>query len=341
MNGLGEQIAVLDGLSALDPNDGRLGQQRARVDEYARAVMPGVLSRMNVLDASGGGNYSGGGAYVPGLPLLPSTVGLAGLRGFRGLRGVPSVLPNKMNVIDPGGGALYTGGSSWTPGMPLIASSSGLAAAIIDGGYGRAGLGAPLINGGYGRAGLGTTLTAVDEDLAGAAEAMEVGRKIDANDGRLGQRPAAVDEYGRPIMPGVLARSNVLDPSEGANYSGGSSYAPGVPLIASTIGLAGLAGRIRDLDGLADDAIGMPPALKKVAGRARVAQLKGKVQAIAKNAARMSPNQKAQARVAINKIGNDLNTVRKIRTIVAQRTMANAQPTNQGRFANMSPLWAS
>jgi hypothetical protein len=237
MSGLGEQIAVLDGLGALDPSDGRLGQQRARVAQYARQVRPNVLRRRHVLDASEGGNYSGGSSYAPGLPLLPSSVGLAGLRG---LRAIPGVLPTRRHVIDYSGGAQYSGGSSYAPGLPLLPSSAGLAATLIEGGYGRAGLGAPLIQGGYGRAGLGQTGSAADEDLAAAAEIVEVAKRLDPSDGRIGQRRAQVDEYGRRVMPGVLARSNVIDPSEGANYSGGSDYAPGMPLMPSSIGLAGL-----------------------------------------------------------------------------------------------------
>jgi hypothetical protein len=97
-----------------------------------------------------------------------------------------------------------------------------------------------MIQGGYGRAGLGQTGSAVDEDLAAAAEAIEVAKRLDPADGRIGQQRAQVDEYGRPIMPGVLARSNVIDPSEGANYTGGSDYAPGMPLLPSSAGLAGL-----------------------------------------------------------------------------------------------------
>ena len=248
--------------------DGRIGRTRASATQYARAVMPGVLARLNVLDASEGANYSGGSAYAPGLPLLPSSVGLAGLEGLEGRRGrsrffspraragikawqmqqaaqrglssLPGVLPPKMNVIDPSGGANYTGGSDWVPGLPLTVSSAGLADTLIKGGYGRAGLGAAMIQGGYGRAGLGQTGSAADEDLAGVAEAIEVGRQLDPGDGRIGQTRVAVDEYGKAIMPGVLARSNVLDASEGANYSGGSAYAPGLPLLPSSVGLAGL-----------------------------------------------------------------------------------------------------
>jgi hypothetical protein len=234
MSGLGEQIAVLDGLGALDPSDGRIGQTRARVDQYARLVRRNVLAKRNMIQASGGANYAGGSTYFPGSPLLPSSAGLAGMFGD-----IPSVLPHRYNVISPSGGVNYGGGSSYAPGLPLLPSNAGLAASLIDGGYGRAGLGAALINGGYGRAGLGGTGTAVDEDLAAAAESIAVARRLDPNDGRIGQFAPQVDEYGNRVMPGVLARSNVIDPSEGANYGGGSSYAPRMPLLPSSAGLAG------------------------------------------------------------------------------------------------------
>jgi hypothetical protein len=361
MSGLGEQIAVLDGLAAMDPNDGRIGQQRASVTQYAGAKMPGVTYRTNVLDASEGANYSGGSSYAVGLPLGPSTWGLAGLdagRGFigpvppqawvgaaapfvapymrrlPGMGNIPNVLPQRRNVIDYSGGANYSGGSDWVPGLPLLPSSAGLADAIIKGGYGRAGLGAPFIQGGYGRAGLGTTGSYVDEDLAGAMEAVEFGRVMDPSDGRIGQSRVAVDEYGKAIMPGVLARSNVLDASEGANYSGGSSYAAGLPLLPSSVGLAGL------------DAynIKMPPQLRRVASKAKVAQMKRKVNSLAKKAQRVAATRGQHACAPyiakIRVLMAQLNQARGIRAQVA-RHRASAQPVGRGGpFAARQALWA-
>jgi hypothetical protein len=255
----GEQIAVLDGFeegsSSIDydtsESDGRIGQMRADASQYAEVTARGpagitATRRMNVLDASSGANYSGGSAYAPGLPLLPSTVGLAA---------IPSVLPPRMNVIDPSGGANYSGGSSWTGGIPLISSNSGLAAALIQGGYGRDGLGRVRRgrggrglrglagrNDGYGRAGLGQPMAGADNDLCGAFASIELGRLSDMepNDGRIGQDRARVDQYARMVAPNVLVKTNVIDPSGGANYTGGSDYSPGMPLIVSNAGLAGL-----------------------------------------------------------------------------------------------------
>jgi len=81
--------------------------------------------------------------------------------------------------------------------------------------------------------------SAADQDLAGAFNSLGAIRPGSA-DGRTGANRAAVDQYGRPIMRGVLSRKNVIDASEGANYAGGSSYAAGLPLMPSSVGLAGL-----------------------------------------------------------------------------------------------------
>jgi hypothetical protein len=249
----GEQIAVLDGFdegsSSIDydtsDSDGRIGQSAANAGQYAMVTARGpagitATRRVNVLDASAGANYSGGSAYAPGLPLLPSTVGLAA---------IPSVLPPKVNVLDPSGGANYSGGSSWTGGLPLTPSNAGLAAALISGGYGKDGLGRVRrgrgLRGlagrseGYGRAGLGAPMPGADNDLCGAFAAIELGR-LDPNDGRIGQDRARVDQYARMVAPNVLVKQNVIDPSGGANYTGGSDYSPGMPLLVSSIGLAGL-----------------------------------------------------------------------------------------------------
>ncbi len=325
---LGEQIAVLDGLDAMDPTDGRTGQRRAAVTQYATPIMPGVTARRNVLDASDGGNYSGGSSYYQRGPLLPSSVGLAGFGT------IPSVLPTRRHVIDPSGGANYTGGSDWVPGLPLVASSAGLAGDFIRGGYGRAGLGAAFIQGGYGRAGLGQTASATDEDLAGAAEAVATARAINPEDGRIGQTRAEVDEYGRPVMPGVLQRSNVLDASEGANHSGGSSYAPRLPLMPSSVGLAGL-DAYDDLDGLSDLAVwgwarpAIRMAAKKTAGRSAMNAIKRKMRQAAKKATTArSPQQSIVAQMKLQRLGQKLTSARRIRRSLYSQ-----------RFAARGPLW--
>lgn len=332
MSGLGEQIAVLDGLDAMDPNDGRIGQSRAAVDQYGRPVMPGVIARTGMVSASGGQNYGGGSNYAPRLPLMPSSVGLAG----------------------------------------------GDADALIRGGYGRAGLGADLIEGGYGRAGLGMTNSSVDEDLAGAMEAMETARASNDQDGRIGQSRAKVDEYGRPIMPGVLERSNVLDASGGANYSGGSNHAPRLPLMPSSVGLAGLGNipsvlptrkhvidysggalysggsnyapglpmmpssvGLAGLDAASDKAVGMDErtmgkqgakAAKKVAGRARIKQLKSKAKAIMKMLPKARGQKRAKLERALSMVMAQLEQARAIRQRVYQ--------ARGGKYAARMPLWA-
>jgi hypothetical protein len=290
MRALAEQIAVLDGVdtSSIDIEDGRIGQRRAQPDQYAKMILPDVLSRRNVIDPSSGANYSGGSNYAPGLPLMPSSVGLANL---------PSVLPPRRHVIDPSGGANYSGGSSYSPGLPLLPSSSGLAAAA----FGNAA-------GGY-----------VDQDLAGAFNGFEAARSPD----------------GVPLMPGVIARQNVIDPSGGANYSGGSSYAPGLPLMPSTIGLAGL-------DHLADSVFlkRLPAkaraAFKKFAGRDKVKKLAGKVR-IARIQAASAPTPMGRAQAA-NLFANTsaiLNRVRQTRKTILTRGMVGGVPVTA--YASVSP----
>lgn len=39
--------------------------------------------------------------------------------------------------------------------------------------------------------------------------------------------------------PGLQIKRNVIDPTDGALYSGGSSWVPGMPMVASNAGLAG------------------------------------------------------------------------------------------------------
>jgi hypothetical protein len=331
MSGLGDQIAVLDGLAALDPSDGRIGQTRAAVDQYGTPIMPGVLSRKHVIDPSEAANYSGGSSYAPGIPLMPSSVGLAG--GPFG--NIPSVLPTRRHVIDYSGGANYSGGSDWVPGLPLTPSSAGLADAFIKGGYGRAGLGAPYIQGGYGRAGLGQTASYVDEDLAGAMEAVETAKQLDPGDGRIGQRRAQVDEYGKPIMPGVLARSNVIDPSEAANYSGGSSYAPGIPLMPSSVGLAGLDGALAEIQAYDDlDAVKLPTrgGARRIASEAVIRNAKKQAMAAAKRLrkVRMTPKarQKEVHRIAV--AAQKIARARQVRRMIARG----------GPYAVRGPQWA-
>jgi hypothetical protein len=103
MRALGEEIAVLDGLS----------------------LAPGTLPPIVTIDPSGGANYTGGSDYSPGFPLLPSSAGLAGMSA------VDMDIVQQMNVLsrksfDPSDGGNRAGGSDYSPGLPLLPSSSGL-----------------------------------------------------------------------------------------------------------------------------------------------------------------------------------------------------------------------
>jgi hypothetical protein len=311
-----EQIAVLDGLAlgALRPgyNDGRTGANRAAVDQYGRAVASGVLRRRNVVDASEGGNYSGGSSYAPGLPLLPSTIGLADMP-------LPGVLPERTHVIDPSSGGNYGGGSSYAPGLPLLPSTVGLAAC--------AGCSAG---------------SAVDQDLAGAFNALSAVRG-GYNDGRTGANRAAIDQYAKGAARGVLRRKDVLDASEGGNYSGGSSYAPGLPLLPSTVGLAGLAEH-DPFDGLELSPImralkragpGSNAWLRRVlsasagaVSKERVVELKSRARNLAKKLRDVKYNQPAKQEVLsqLRGLSGQLAALRAVRRAVATLSVRDGVP---------------
>jgi hypothetical protein len=151
------------------------------------------------------------------------------------------------NVIDPSAGANYGGGSTYYPGSPLLPSSAGLAemealdrlaninmrvrqtganfqtrGSVIDpsaganyGGGSTYYPGSPLLPSSAGLAGGCSGCGSADADLMGFESRV------------------------RQSMPGVQFRANVIDPSAGANYGGGSSYAGGLPLLPSSAGLAG------------------------------------------------------------------------------------------------------
>lgn len=64
------------------------------------------------------------------------------------------------------------------------------------------------------------------------------GLDVSTVDGRIGRTPATGAEYAKKVAHNLEFRQKVVDPSEGALYSGGSSYAAGIPLLPSTVGLA-------------------------------------------------------------------------------------------------------
>jgi hypothetical protein len=54
--------------------------------------------------------------------------------------------------------------------------------------------------------------------------------------------PRSLQVWGQGTLhaaPGLQIRRNVIDPSDGALYTGGSSWVPGMPMVASSAGLAG------------------------------------------------------------------------------------------------------
>ncbi len=109
-----------------------------------------------------------------------------------------------LGTIDPSGGANYTGGSDYTEGMPLLVSSAGLAAAM-------------------------RANPAVRRAVAVAMRKSPYLKRVPAN------------------IPSSYATQDVINASNGANYSGGSTYPENnaIPLMTSSIGLAGLSAAMR------------------------------------------------------------------------------------------------
>jgi len=204
----GSEIAVLEGLG----EDGRIGQSRAKWDQYSKVVGYNTLFRKNVIDPSMGANYSGGSSWTGGIPLTPSNAGLAGeqdrleavFAAFEGddgrisqQRARPDQYARQVgydtlfrkNVIDPSEGGNYSGGSSWTGHLPLTPSNAGLAA--IGAGF--------------------------------------------ADDDPYPEMTAYMNADGSGTLP---TRRNVVVPGGGGLWDGGSNYTPGMPFMASSQGLA-------------------------------------------------------------------------------------------------------
>lgn len=325
---LSSEIAVLDGLDlgemnmmSMSAQDGRIGRVAATGAEYAKRAAHNFETRSGVIDPSEGSNYSGGSsAPTPTLPLLPSSVGLADSDIVEYAR-VTNVLPPLKNVVAPGRGALYGGGSNYYPGGPLVVSGDpGLAAAdrdLIEGGYGRAGLGqvtGPMMDEGYGRAGLGRYDKYSDFDGVplGALDAF-FGSSISIEDGRIGREAASGREYAKYLNDDVSVRMNVIDAGEGALYQGGSSApTPVLPLMPSSVGLAGL-DAIPDAKFVSKLIKSKGGAFRRVAGRKRIERLSSIATKILKAYPRMTPMQQQNARAKLAKINAKLAQVRRVR----------------------------
>ena len=152
------------------------------------------------------------------------------------LEGLDGNVVNAYDQINASNGANYSGGSSYPEnnGIPLMTSSIGLAGngTYSDNDVIRA---YDLINASNGANYSGGSsypeenpipLMTSSVGLAGTMKGFADGDLL-----------AYANGYGQ--IPDVLpAKMNVLDASGGANYSGGSSYAPGLPLLPSSSGLA-------------------------------------------------------------------------------------------------------
>lgn len=224
MSGLGEQIAVLDGLT-IAPGDGMYGGGASYPDTGRWPLLPssaglnqglsGPLGAQNDLEAfaaatyandlpnvapkkrvfasySGSANYSGGSNYPDTAQFPTWAQGGAGMAGFGAHsypQDLPNVAPKKRVFASYSGSANRSGGSTYpdTGSFPVWAQG---------GNVGLSGLGA-------------------------------CGCRLD----------------GLGTMPNVLPPGRVFTSAPlGANYSGGSNYPDSgrFPLLSSTIGLAGL-----------------------------------------------------------------------------------------------------
>jgi len=324
--GLGDEIAVLDGLD-VSAMDGRIGRTPASGAEYAQKTAYNMEYRKNVIDPSEGALFSGGSSYSPRVPLLPSTVGLAAADA---------------DLIQGGYGRAGLGDSR----------------ALIEGGYGRAGLGL-----GYQGVPLEATDQAFGSSISisdgrigrkpatGAEYAHQVAANMEirkhvldpsegANYGGAANWP---DSGGLPLLPSTVGladadllnysrvqsvlpgRVNVIDPSGGANYGGGSSYSPRMPLVTSSSGLAELSAADM-MDRVSDKAFkarlhpSQKQAFARVAGQRRLKALQGQAEKIKKAWANMTPAQKARAKGMLARLGTEVGKVRRIRRNVVRVT---------------------
>jgi hypothetical protein len=283
---LSDEIAVLDGLDDL----------------------PNYYASRDILDASAGANYSGGSSYAPGLPLLPSNSGLADLPSYYASR----------DILDASAGANYSGGSSYAPGLPLLPSNAGLAGFADEdlAAYGiQAGVLKPqrnVLDASEGANYSGGSSYAPGLPLlpsnAGLAEHYD-GKPLDRMDDYWGSTMG--------VMQNAYSTGDVLDASEGANYSGGSSYAPGLPLLPSSAGLAGL-------DAVSDRAFrpmlrspGLRQAFQRVASKQALDNTKVKLNRLQQiaNGAKGPISRETYMRVkqALIKCQQELNAQRKVR----------------------------
>lgn len=67
-----------------------------------------------------------------------------------------------------------------------------------------------------------------------------------ANAGNLAALLSEAEDYKLMGASPTFEVTSTIDPSEGANYSGGASYSPGLPLLPSNAGLAGYRGGLRE-----------------------------------------------------------------------------------------------
>jgi hypothetical protein len=298
MRGLGDEIAVLEGLEG---------------------PIPSFFTTQDVIDASSGANFSGGSSFAPGLPLLPSNAGLAETYDFEGLEGsIPSFFTTQ-DVLDASSGANFSGGSSFAPGLPLLPSNAGLAESYdgipleaSDGHYGSTmGLSAAPIPSFF------TTQDVLDASSGAnysGGSSFAPGLPLLPSNAGLAELDLA--DLAASI-PSFYTTQDVLDPSSGANYSGGSSFAPGLPLLPSNAGLAGLDGVLDSVFARRSPRLrnaGWMGLFKRAAGAQAVQDNKNKIQRLQRQLQRpLPPQERNRLLVALSSRMTGLNRQRVVR----------------------------
>jgi hypothetical protein len=282
---VGMDFAAYD--ASPDDADGRIGQTRAFPNQYARSVAPGVLRKLNMIQASNGANYAGGSSWYPGAPTMPASIGLADGYGRAGLGDGYG-----RAGLGDGYGRAGLGGCTSCSGSMADADLSAAFEAYApspDDADGRIGQTRAFPNEYATPVGPGVLMKRNMIQASGGANYMggssyapempfmtsSIGLAGDA-DMAADPELAAYMNASNPDMPNVTYRNNVIDPSGGANYGGGSSFSPGMPLLVSSAGLAELRGTDaldsnENFPMLATDAI---PLFRQIAGKAVLKNLR-------------------------------------------------------------------
>ena len=265
-------------------------------EDLQQAYQRAILSSYNagrVFDPSSGANYKGGSSWDPRMPLTPPHADLARAdleQAYFKATGKSKAISNYYEPgaqFSPSAGANTTGGSSWDPSMPLTPTQAGLAsvpdldlAQVYSKGmrslknipsYYNPGpqfdptAGANMKGGSSWDPSM--PLTPTQAGLSGTYE---------------GHKLTEIEKYYGSTLtagPAAYGMGPQFDPTAGANYKGGSSWNPTMPLTPSNAGLAELMA-VEPRDGVWDKIFksklytSQIPAFQRLASQAKVAGVK-------------------------------------------------------------------